>query len=204
MKKQEGEGDMSKEGIKERKPRGLGLLWSTRGISNAINVVLIMNIAYYCTDIVGLNVGIIGALFAASMVQIAHTKGIKKVIADVLDRDKKVVAHIERKTNGNYLEEIEINEAKVDGTIFVPISIVGENGIVESNNDKLLTVSVEGGELLGFGSANPRTEESFLTGSYTTFFGRALACVRSDKKGQIIIKVQGEGISEQTCQIEIE
>lgn len=64
---------MSKEEIKERKPRGLGLLWSTRGISNAINVVLIMNIAYYCTDIVGLNVGIIGALFAASKVIDAFT-----------------------------------------------------------------------------------------------------------------------------------
>lgn len=99
--------------------------------------------------------------------------------------------------------EPEVSEAKVGETIFVPISIVGENGIVESNSDKKLTVSVEGGELLGFGSANPRTEESFLSGSYTTFYGRSLACIRSYNKGKITIRVSSDDLSETCCQIEI-
>ena len=63
---------------------------------------------------------------------------------------------------------------------YVPVTLVGENGIAEMNADRLLHASVEGGELLAFGSANPCTEEQFHTGSYTTFYGRALAVVRSN------------------------
>lgn len=62
--------------------------------------------------------------------------------------------------------------------VYVNIAIVGENGVVESNADRKLTVSVQGGELLGFGSANPRTEERFDEGTYTTYYGVALAAIR--------------------------
>ena len=62
--------------------------------------------------------------------------------------------------------------------VFVNIALAGENGVVESNVDKKLTVTVEGGELLAFGSANPRTEERFDAGTYTTYYGAALAAVR--------------------------
>jgi beta-galactosidase len=60
---------------------------------------------------------------------------------------------------------------------YVNIDLVGENGVVESNDDRKLTLIVEGGKLLGFGSANPCTEERFDSGSYTTFYGKALAVV---------------------------
>lgn len=62
--------------------------------------------------------------------------------------------------------------------VYLDIDIVGSNGIVECNADETLTVSVEGGELLAFGSANPRTEESFLTGMYKTYYGRSQAVIR--------------------------
>ncbi len=62
--------------------------------------------------------------------------------------------------------------------VYVPVSLQGENGVVEHNADRKLTVSVEGGELLAFGSANPRTEENFDEGTYTTYYGKALAAVR--------------------------
>ncbi|MBQ3030223.1 MAG: DUF4982 domain-containing protein [Agathobacter sp.] len=62
--------------------------------------------------------------------------------------------------------------------VYYDISILGENGIVESNADRKLKVRVEGGELLAFGSANPRTEESYLSGEFTTYYGKAQAIVR--------------------------
>lgn len=62
--------------------------------------------------------------------------------------------------------------------VYVPVTLRGENGVVESNADRKLTVTVEGGELLGFGSANPCTEEQYHTGTFTTYYGRALAIVR--------------------------
>ena len=72
--------------------------------------------------------------------------------------------------------------------VFVPVSVVDAKGIVESNADRKLRVTVEGGELLAFGSANPRTEEHFGAGAYTTYYGRALAVVRAEKCGSVIIK----------------
>ena len=73
--------------------------------------------------------------------------------------------------------------------VYVPVTIEGANGVVESNADRKLTVTVEGGELLGFGSANPRTEERFDAGEYTTYYGRALAVVRAGEAGEVTISV---------------
>lgn len=60
-------------GAREKMPLFYGLAWSTRGISAAINAVLIMQISFYCTDILGLNAGIIGALLLGSKIIDAFT-----------------------------------------------------------------------------------------------------------------------------------
>ncbi|WP_443597788.1 glycoside hydrolase family 2 TIM barrel-domain containing protein [Agathobacter sp.] len=81
--------------------------------------------------------------------------------------------------------------------LFVPICITDREGIVESNCDKKLTVHVQGGRLLGFGSANPRTEESFLSGIYTTYYGKSLAVVRAEENtGSVTITVQASGMAD--------
>ena len=82
-------------------------------------------------------------------------------------------------------EEAEVRPGEI---VFVPVNIEGANGIVESNADRRLTVTVEGGELLAFGSANPCTEEQYHTGSFTTYYGRALAVVRAGEAGTVSIK----------------
>ena len=78
--------------------------------------------------------------------------------------------------------------AKPGEIVYVPVNIEGANGVVESNADRKLTVTVEGGELLAFGSANPCTEEQYNTGSFTTYYGRALAVVRAGETGTVSIK----------------
>ncbi len=70
---------------------------------------------------------------------------------------------------------------------YIPVEIVGENGVVESNADRHLSISVEGGELLGFGSANPCHEEQYHTGCFTTYYGRALAIVRAQKNCTVTV-----------------
>ena len=72
----------------------------------------------------------------------------------------------------------EAETAKPGEVVYVNVAIIGENGVVESNADRKLTVTVDGGELLAFGSANPRTEERFDEGTYTTYYGTALAAIR--------------------------
>ena len=56
---------------------------------------------------------------------------------------------------------------------------------MESNEDRRLTVTVSGGELLAFGSANPCTEEAYHTGSFTTYYGRSMAVIRAGGPGTI-------------------
>lgn len=62
--------------------------------------------------------------------------------------------------------------------VYVAVNVIGDNGIVESNADRTVTVTVEGSELLAFGSANPCTTEQYHTGTFTTYYGRAMAIVR--------------------------
>lgn len=97
----------------------------------------------------------------------------------------------------------EKNTVAAGELLFVKISICGQNGEIESNADDELTLQVEGGELLGFGSANPRTEESFLTGRYTTYYGRALAVIRAGKTGKVTISATGKRYEEQSAEIPV-
>ncbi len=90
----------------------------------------------------------------------------------------------------------EVTVAKPGEIVYVPVEIVGENGVVESNADKRLRVSVTGGELLAFGSANPCHEEQYHTGTFTTYYGRALAIIRAGNSGSVKICVDGEASTE--------
>ena len=92
----------------------------------------------------------------------------------------------------------EKTAAKTEELVYIPVLVADENGIVESNADKKVSVTVENGELLGFGSANPRTEERFDTGEYTTYYGRALAVVKAGKAGKLTVAANGA-----TCEIEV-
>lgn len=77
--------------------------------------------------------------------------------------------------------------------LYIDILITGENGEIECNSDTCLSVCVEGGQLLGFGSANPRTEENYLEGRYTTYYGRSQAVVKC-LGDSLKISVSGEGV----------
>lgn len=87
------------------------------------------------------------------------------------------------------LAEPEEKEIPAEEIVYVPVSLVGENGIVESNNDRKLTATVENGDLLAFGSANPCTEEQYHSGSFTTYYGRALAVIRAKASGTVRLTV---------------
>lgn len=84
-----------------------------------------------------------------------------------------------------------------DAVVFVEVDICGENGVVESNADELMTVHAEGAEILGFGSAQKRSEESFVSSSYTSYYGRLLAAVRITDAEHVKIAVKGTTLEEQ-------
>ncbi|MBT1171763.1 glycoside hydrolase family 2 TIM barrel-domain containing protein, partial [Bifidobacterium sp. SO4] len=65
-----------------------------------------------------------------------------------------------------------------DGLVYVDLALRDAEGVIESGDDRSITLAVEGGELLGFGSADPCTTDRFTSGTYTTYQGRALAVIR--------------------------
>ena len=93
----------------------------------------------------------------------------------------------------------EVETAASGEVVYVNVAIVGENGVVESNADRKLTVTVDGGELLAFGSANPRTEERFDEGTYATYYGTALAAVRVNENTTVTVSDGQESASCKIC-----
>ena len=87
--------------------------------------------------------------------------------------------------------------------IYVDVCLVGENGEVESNADTLIKVNVEGGELLGFGSARAISEESFDAGEYTSFYGRTQAIIYASKKGNVKITATADGYAASTATVKV-
>ena len=96
----------------------------------------------------------------------------------------------------------EAETAKPGQIVYVNVSLMGENGVVERNADRKLTVNVTGGELLAFGSANPRTEERFDAGEYTTYYGRALAVVRVERGDVTVSVTDGSKVGKAVISVE--
>ncbi len=139
-----------------------------------------------------------------TMFHIKYAPGLLEAVA--LDRKGTEIGRSELKSadGKNRISVIpEEMEGKPGDLVYVKISITGENGIVESNDDHALTVTVDNGELLGFGSAIPCTEETFYSGKYTTYYGRALAAVRLGENGETTVQVLGNGLEIQEARIKI-
>lgn len=125
--------------------------------------------------------------------EICFETGVLKAIAIDENGNKKSENELSSAT-GNFEVSILSEEDTIElGDIcYVNINITGENGIVESNSEKKLRVSVENGELLGFGSGNPKTMENFMYGEYMTYYGRSQAVLKGTKLGKMKIYVRDE------------
>lgn len=60
-------------GAREKMPLWFSLAWSSRGVSAALNVILVAYVSFYASDVLGLNVGIVGAMLLMSKVVDAFT-----------------------------------------------------------------------------------------------------------------------------------
>ena len=87
--------------------------------------------------------------------------------------------------------------------VYVKAVLADDSGNVESNQDSKVQVTVEGGKLLGFGSANPRTEDRFDAGEYTTYYGNALAVIRVTDANVVTVQAKTEDGSWVECRIPV-
>lgn len=82
--------------------------------------------------------------------------------------------------------------------IYVPISIVDENGQLVTDADVLMEISVEGGAtLVGFGSGNPKPLHPYFGNVTDTFYGQAMAILKKTlTEEDVAVKIQAEGYEE--------
>lgn len=69
-------------GSREKVPFWFNLAWTSRGIAAGVNAVLMMNLTFYCTDMLGLSATVVGLFFVLSKVIDAITDLAAGVIID--------------------------------------------------------------------------------------------------------------------------
>lgn len=90
----------------------------------------------------------------------------------------------------------------VEGLAFIDIALVDEQENVFVKESRRVKVSVTGaGQLEGFGTADPDSEENFFDEERTTFDGRALAVIRPTEAGEIIVTVSTDGLESKTIRL---
>ncbi|MDR0386650.1 MAG: DUF4982 domain-containing protein, partial [Treponema sp.] len=87
---------------------------------------------------------------------------------------------------------------------FVEIALTDGRGNLWHNLRKKIAVEVEGtGELLGFGSADPASEENCFDTTRSVFDGRALAVIRPKEAGKIRVTVSADNCESVTREIQV-
>lgn len=82
--------------------------------------------------------------------------------------------------------------------------MIDANGILNPGADKDVTVSIEGpGVVLGYGSADPASEENYFDKTAKAYEGKLRAAVRgTGEKGTITVSLQAEGCETVKVQVE--
>lgn len=90
---------------------------------------------------------------------------------------------------------LSLRPEKEGELIFVDIDIQGENGVTETMSDRELWTTVQGGDLLGFGSALPYPDGyDFCSGHYPSYQGKAQAVIKPRGNKPTTLRVGGDGI----------
>lgn len=90
--------------------------------------------------------------------------------------------------------ETDTVKADTRDVVYIDIAVTDEEGIVRTLEEEQISVWVEGpGELIGYGCADPLTEEEYTCSSRKTYRGRALAIVRAaGEEGTVRITAETE------------
>lgn len=86
---------------------------------------------------------------------------------------------------------------------YVNICVADAAGTIQMSDTRAIELQVEGGELLGLGSANPRCEDDYTSHTTHTYYGRALAIVRAGGAGTLRVYAADKSGQVGTCTIEV-
>ena len=96
----------------------------------------------------------------------------------------------------------EEKEVKAGSLSFIRLQYTDNEGVWQPQGIHHLKVSVENGELLGLGSANPYVKGNYTEDTVRTYFGEAMAVVRAGQSGDVRVTVTDE-TGDTVCEIPI-
>ena len=121
---------------------------------------------------------------------VKYANGELKAIA--YDANGKEIATTSLSTAGKETRltlEPELRRVQCDGDLcYIRMRYTDENGVLKPMIRGDITVEVENATLIGLGSACPYYEKSYLGNVSDTYYGEAMAIVRPDKAGTIVVK----------------
>ena len=93
-----------------------------------------------------------------------------------------------------------------DDLVYINVALRDAENRVVTDADCKVSICAEGaGCVQGFGSGDPLSEENFFDAGRTTFYGRAVAVIRSgEEAGKICVKFEAEGLESKTVEIEVQ
>lgn len=116
-----------------------------------------------------------------------------EIRAEAFDAHGNTIAECTLNTAGNETKltlEPELKSVTADDLLYVRMKYTDEKGTVKPLVRGEIKVNVSGGKLIGIGSACPYYEKSYLGDTADTYYGEALAVIRPDKSGKIIVDAQ--------------
>lgn len=97
---------------------------------------------------------------------------------------------------------------RVDGDdrrlVYVDVRLEDGTGVMRENRDRAVHLDVDGGELIGFGSADPKDTEPFAGASHRTWHGHAQAVVLVREVGTVRVEAHAEGLPVARCECKVE
>ncbi len=89
--------------------------------------------------------------------------------------------------------EPELDTIRIGSDLaYVRLRLTDQNGIVKPLERAEIKVEVTGGTLIGLGSGCPYYEKSYLSDVCDTYYGEAMAIIKPDKPGKILLKASSK------------
>ncbi|MDD3796803.1 MAG: glycoside hydrolase family 2 TIM barrel-domain containing protein [Lachnospiraceae bacterium] len=129
-----------------------------------------------------------------------------EVRAIAFDENKHKIADKILKTAGKETKLTLLPEqttVKKDDLCYIRLRYTDKKGIVKPLERGDITVEAEGGTLLGLGSACPYYPQGYLGHTADTYYGEALAVVRPDGAGKVVLKADSK-YGSCTAQVKVE
>lgn len=129
-----------------------------------------------------------------------------EIMAEALDEVGRIISSYGLRSGDEQISLSAIPEKRclsAGELCYIPVEFVDSEGLLRPDIERRVEISVDGGRLLGFGSALYKTDDSFKNSFYNSYRGRCLAVVEATERGNINISINSAGVVPANITLEV-